>query len=461
MKPSSSQSEQSFPAGQPFPHGLLDAIDTDARTDAAVDDRALLAAMLRVEAAMARAAARAGVVPDEAADAIADTCRPERFDIGDLGRRAVSTGAPVAALVADIGVLLPDYAKPWVHFGATTQDVVDTALMLLARDALDVVTERLVAAAGHCASLASEHRDTLQVARTLGQQALPSTFGAKAAGWLAALDDALAGLTGVRDGRLAVQFGGAAGTLAPLGEHGVEVLGLLAEQLGLAEPTLPWHTARGRVHELAGALGTALAALGKIATDVVFCAGTEVAELAEPEGSGGSSAMPHKQNPIRSALTIAAARRSPGLVGTLLSAGLAENERAAGSWHAEWQPLRELLRLAGGAAARAEEVLGGLRVYPQAMRRNLELTGGLLMAESVTTRLAGPLGRQRAHELVTEACRRAVAEGSGLRAVLLADPSVREHLSTADIDAALDPSGYLGSAGRFVDRALAAHPGKA
>ncbi|GDY31536.1 3-carboxy-cis,cis-muconate cycloisomerase [Gandjariella thermophila] len=433
--------------------GLLGPVSGDAEVDAALDDRALLAALLRFEAALARAQARVGVLPADAAEAIVAACVPDHYDADDLGRRAAGTGAPVAPLTRDIGARVPEDARRWVHFGATTQDVMDTALMLLAHRATGLVGRRLAAAADACAELARRHRDTPMVARTVGQHALPTTFGLKAAGWLAALDVARARLAAAR-ARLAVQFGGAAGTLAALGEQGTAVLAALAEELGLAAPSLPWHTDRTRVHELAGALGSTVAALGKIATDVVLGSQQEVGELAEPTG-GGSSAMPHKRNPIASVRVIAAARRTPGLVATLLAAGLPENERATGSWHAEWEPLRDLLHLTGGAAGRTAEVLAGLRVHPDRMRANLDLTGGAILAERVTGRLADTLGRAAAHDLVAELARTAAERGVPLREVLLADDRV--NLAKADVDAALDPTTYLGSTGAFVDRALDEH----
>jgi 3-carboxy-cis,cis-muconate cycloisomerase len=314
-------------------------------------------------------------------------------------------------------------------------------------------------AAEACAGLAGRHRATVMAGRTLGQQALPITFGLKAAGWLVALDEAGSGLAAVRRTRLAAQLGGAAGTLASLGADGVEVARRYAEELGLAEPTLPWHTNRVRVAELAGSLGTVAGVLGKVALDVTLLAQTEIAEVTEPSdtGRGGSSTLPHKRNPVAAVLVTAGTRRVPGLVATLLAAMPQEHERAAGAWHAEWEPLTELLRLVGGAARRTRELLEGLIVHPERMRVGLAATGGQLMTEHVATGLAGALGRVAAHDLVHRLSREAADTGRPLRAVLLADPTVRAQLGEADIDRLLDPGRYLGSAARFVDRALAAH----
>jgi 3-carboxy-cis,cis-muconate cycloisomerase len=295
--------------------------------------------------------------------------------------------------------------------------------------------------------------------RTLGQQALPTTFGRKAAGWLAALDAAADGLDRVRRERLAAQLGGAAGTLASLGPAGVEVARGFAAELGLAEPVLPWHTDRTRVGELAGALGVAAGAMGKLALDVTLLAQTELGEVAEAAGAGrgGSSTLPHKRNPVTAVLVRAATARVPGLVGTLLAAMAQEQERAAGAWHAEWRPLADLLGLVGGAAARTRELLDGLEVHPERMRANLEATGGLPLSERVAGALAGALGRVPANDLVQRLAAEAAAGGRPLREVLLADETVRRHLDEAEVDRLLDPAGYLGAAGELVDRALAAH----
>jgi len=310
-----------------------------------VDDRAWLQAMLDFEAALARAAG----APEAAAQAIAQACRAERFDPAQLGRDAAATGSPVVPMLAALRAQLPPDAAAYVHRGATSQDVVDTAAMLVARRALGPVLDDAGAAAGACAALAEAHGDTLMVARTLLQQAVPTTFGAKAAGWLIGLDEARADLRTVRDQRLAVQLGGAAGTLAALEGDGLAVGSRLARELGLAEPTAPWHTVRVRPAVLAGALGTLAGVLAKIAGDVALLAQNEVGEVRQ--GGGRSSTMPHKRNPVAAVACRACAARVPGLVGTVLTAMAQEHERAAGAWHAEWEPLAELLRLTGSAAA--------------------------------------------------------------------------------------------------------------
>lgn len=415
-----------------------------------------LQAMLDFEAALARAEADAGVVPRGAAEDIAAHCRAELFDAESIAGRAGGSATPVIALVGDLGELVDPASKPFVHRGATSQDVLDTAAMLISRDVVDLVLADLRAAAEECARLAVQHRRTVLIARSLLQQAAPTTFGLRCAGWLTSLDESVAALERIRRERLAVQFGGAAGTLAPLGEDGPHVLTALATRLELTEPLLPWHTDRTRIAELAGALGTAAGALGKIALDVQLHAQTEVGELTEGK-PGGSSAMPHKQNPVSSVLITAATNRVPGLVSTLLAAMPQPYERAAGAWQSEWEPLGDLLRLIAGAAARARGMLADLRVHPDRMTANLELTGGLVLAENAAGKLMDDLGRTAAQRLVTEMCERAVGNGTTLRAELLAEPRVRQVLSADEVHAATDPGDYLGSAGSFLDRALAAH----
>ena len=425
---------------------LFEPIFVPAPLREAVSDRAWLQAMLDAEAALARAEARAGVIPAEAAEAIAACCEAGRFEIAPFAERARRIGSPVEPLVRALAEAAGEAGR-YVHWGATTQDIVDTAAMLVSRAALDLTLPELDAVETACAALAESHRSTPIAARTLMQQALPTTFGLKAAGWLVGVLEARSRLAAVRGERLAVQLGGGAGTLAALGAQGPAVLTLFAEELGLAEPAVPWHASRVRVAELGAALDLAAGALSKVALDVVLLSQTEVGEVAEA-GAGGSSTMPQKRNPTGSVITIACARRVHAQAG-LLTGGLAqEHERAAGGWQAEWQPLSDALALTGGAAAAVREVLEGLEVRPERMRANLEATNGLIMAERITFLLAERLGRFEAQELVAGAC----ASGRPLRDALLADP--RTELTEAELDAALDPTGYLGSADAFVERAL-------
>jgi 3-carboxy-cis,cis-muconate cycloisomerase len=436
--------------------GLLGALDGDPTVDRSVDDAALVKAMLEVEAALARAAAAAGLVSAESAAAVTDTARGLDLDLEDLGRRAALSGTPVIPLVQALISAVPDNARDAVHMGATSQDIIDTALQLVARRALGPLLGHLDEAAEHAAHLASAHRDTLAVARTLSQPALPTTFGLRAAGWLAGLDTAAAELDRVWNTRLAVQLGGAAGTMAAYGADGLRVAAQLAGELGLSEPCLPWHTERSRVLALGAALGGAVAACGKIATDVILLSQAEVGEVAEAE-PGSSSAMPHKRNPVLSVLVVAAARRAPGLVSTLLASGVHEQERATGSWHAEWPTLRELLRVAGGAAGRTAAVLAGLRVDPAAMRRNLDAAGPAVFSEALTGRLTPVLGRSAARDAIRRALDAAPGGGDELAAALRADAAVARAVTADEIVDLLRPAEYLGSTGALVDRALTAH----
>ena len=433
---------------------------TDAMREA-VSDRAWLQAMLDFEAALAAAEARVGLIPPEAAVAIAGCCRVDRFDVDAIGRATVSAGTPVIPLVRALTAAVPGDAARYVHWGATTQDVVDSAAMLLCKGALDLLVEDLGRVAARCADLAETHRATVMPGRTLMQQALPISFGLKAAGWLAATAAARDRLADLRRRGLAVQLGGAAGTLASLGRDGIDVLHQLSVELDLPEPSIPWHTARGRVAEVGAALGVAAGAMGKVALDIVLLAQTEVSEVAEPSapGRGGSSTLPHKRNPVGAVEVNACVRRVHALVGVLLGAMVQEHERAAGAWQAEWETLPEAFRLTAAAVDRVREVLDGLEVFPDRMRANLDVTRGLMMSEHVMMALAEHTGRPRAHEVVEAACARAVGAGRHLREELLADPLVSAHLSASEVDAALDPAGYLGSAEAFIDRALDAHRG--
>jgi 3-carboxy-cis,cis-muconate cycloisomerase len=353
-------------------------LTTDALA-AATSDRAWIRAMLDFEAALAGAEAGAGVIPPEAAEAVRRCCSGDvELDAAQLGREGRLTGNPAVALVASLRRCLPEDVAQWVHFGATSQDVVDTALMLVLRPVLDLVLGDLARAADAAASLAERFRSTPMVARTLLQHARPTTFGRKAAGWMVALDEVAGTLSHIRRHRLAVQLGGPEGTLADLGEHGPRVVDDLASDLGLAVPVMSWHTDRTRVAEAAGALALAAGAAGKIALDVCLLMQNEVGEAFEPAaaGRGGSSSMAHKRNPAMSAAVIAAWKRAQGLSAILLGAVAQEHERAAGAWQAEALTFSELCQAAGGAVSVAADILSGLEVVPDRMAHNLALSLG-------------------------------------------------------------------------------------
>ena len=426
----------------------------------AVSGSAWLQAMLDTEGALALAQARAGLIPDEAAKTIVSHCDAARFDPEEIGHQGRAAGNPVPPLVRSLTTAVSEVSEDaarYVHKGATSQDVIDTAMMLVAKRALGLILAELDGISSACARLAESHRDTIMAGRTLLQQALPTTFGLKAAGWLVSVLEARRQLLDVRSSRLAAQLGGAVGTLASLGPNGTKVLSEFARELDLGEPVIPWHTDRARVAEVGGALSLAAGVLGKISLDIILLSQTEVGEVEEPSdgGRGGSSTLPHKRNPILSVTAAASASRVVDLSRTLEAAMIAEHERPAGAWHSEWVTLSDALALTGGAASAVREVTEGLQVRTERMRENLDATGGLLLAENLTTVASERLGRLKAHDLVQAVARRAADGPRSFREELLGDDEIREVLSEEEIDAALDPSGYLGSAGTFVDRALA------
>jgi 3-carboxy-cis,cis-muconate cycloisomerase len=424
-----------------------------------VNDRAWLQAMLDVEAALARARALDGRIPEADAATIAAACQAERFDIAALGAQGMSTGNPVLAMVKALRATLPERVADHVHRGATSQDILDTAAMLVAKRALEPIAADASGAAKACAQLAERHRETPMLGRTLLQQALPVTFGLKAAGWLAGIESARSDLLATAERALAVQLGGAVGTAAAFGDDGVSLVAGLAHELDLAEPALPWHAERGRVAGIASALSLLAGALAKPARDVTLLAQGEVGEVRERpvDGGGGSSTMPHKRNPVAAVAVLACAGRAPGLAATLHAAMVQEHERAAGAWQSEWETLSDLLRVVGSAAAGAREMLERLEVDGERMRSNLRAAGDLVMAESVVRALAGQLGWWPAQELVRAAACRAATAGGTLREALLQTPEVRAVLAGPELDAALEPECYLGAARAFVDRALACY----
>ncbi|MCX4766364.1 3-carboxy-cis,cis-muconate cycloisomerase [Streptomyces sp. NBC_01275] len=431
--------------------GLLSPGWTGSPAASATADDACLRALLDAEAALTRAQETLGLAPEGAGAAVtAAASRP--FDVRSLAERARSGGNPVIPLVADLTKAVGAEYGPYVHRGATSQDILDTATMLVARRTLDVILADLDRVQRALARTAAEHRDSAMPGRTLTQHAVPTTFGLKAAGWRSLVLDARDRASAVRD-LLPAQLGGAAGTLAAFTAYGAEDATRLPEayarELGLREPLLPWHALRTPIADLAGCLAFTAGALGKLAEDVLTLARTEIAELAEGSG-GGSSAMPHKANPVRSTLIAAAARRAPQLAATLYGSLTAQDERPAGAWHAEWEPLRDLLRLTGGAARDAAELTEGLRVHPDAMRANLGLTHGLIVSERLSAELSAVLGRARAKELLTRLAPRTYTEGRTLAELLAEEPDLKD----LDLDDLTDPARYTGSAGALTDRAL-------
>jgi 3-carboxy-cis,cis-muconate cycloisomerase len=423
------------------------AIFVPAALGEAVSDRAWLQGMLDAERALAQACAAAGLVPEDSARRIAESCRAGLYDTARLADEGRTVGNPAEPLVRMLRAEVGPEAADHVHLGATSQDVVDTAAMLVARRAVALVLAELDRLAAGCAGLARAHRSTPMAARTLLQQAVPTTFGLKTAGWLVAALEARHRLAAVADERLAAQLGGAAGTLAALGDGALEVARLYARELDLAEPLLPWHANRQRVAELGAALDAAAGAAAKTGRDIVLLAQTEVAEVTESAG-GGSSTMPQKRNPVRSTLAVACSHLAHAHAGVLLGELAHEHERAVGGWQAEWEALSGALAFAGGAAAAAADAVEGLEVDAGRMRENLDASGGLVLAERISYALTPRLGRTGAHEVVADA-----AQAPSFREALLADE--RTGLSAEELETLLDPTAYVGAAEQLVDRVLA------
>jgi 3-carboxy-cis,cis-muconate cycloisomerase len=412
--------------------------------------------MLDFEAALARAEARAGIIPEQAGRAIADKCRVKLFDLSRLNEQAELAGVISIPLVRMLTELVEGEARGFVHWGATSQDVLDTGMVLQARDGLDSLIGQLLEVGSACALLADRHRRTPMVGRTLLQHALPITFGLKSAHWVATTTRQLRRLHEVRSRSLAVQFGGAAGTLAALGVDGVKVLELLADELDLGIPELPWHTDRDRVAEIATSLGIVAAGMAKIAGDVALLMQTEIGEVSEEAaaGKGGSSSLPQKRNPVDSTSAIASAKLALGAVDVVLSSMVQEHERAVGGWQAEWVALPHTFLFTAGAVGGVRTIVRGLEVDSDRMRANLDMAGGQIMAEALTMALAPHVGRGDAYRVVADLCRRAAREGRELGAVAAGDGRIGAVLSPEDIERALDPLAYLGSTEAFIQKAL-------
>jgi len=439
---------------------LLDPLFRRDALDKLFSEEARIQGMLDFEAALARAEAASGIVPQSQAHSITDKCRAENFDLSVIAKDAALAGNLAIPLVKRLTELVAHEDKEaarFVHWGATSQDAIDTGCTLQLRGALDLINQDLARLAGTLVTLAEAHRATLIVARTWMQQALPTTFGFIVAGWLDAISRHRKRLAEVRPRALTLQFGGAVGTLAALGGRGPEVAKALAGELGLSLPSIPWHTHRDRIAEIATTLGLCTGTLGKIARDISLHAQTEIAELSEPivVGRGGSSTMPQKRNPVTCAVVLAAATRIPGLVNTLLSAMLQEEQRGLGGWHTEWETLPDIVRLSGGALHHLAEMLPGLEVDTARMRHNLELTSGLIFGEAVTMALGDRMGKMPAHLLVEAACKKTREQNRHLKDILREESGLRGHLTPADLESLFDARNYLGSADEFIRRVVA------
>ena len=446
----------------PASNQLFDAYFTARDMRGVFCDQGRVQAMLDFEAALARAEARVGLIPSSAVAPIAAACQAQRYDFSALGDAIATAGNSAIPLVKALGKQIAQSdaeAERYVHLGATSQDVMDTGLVLQLRRALALLEADLERLGGTLAAQAKRYATTPLAGRTWLQHATPVTLGMKIGGWLGALTRSRQRLQELKPRLLVLQFGGASGTLAALGDQTMPVAEALAAELQLTLPEQPWHTQRDRLVEFAAVLGLIAGSLGKLGRDISLLMQTEAAEVFEPSapGKGGSSTMPHKRNPVGAAVLISAATRVPGLVATMFSAMPQEHERSLGLWHAEWETLPEICCLVSGALQQALLVAEGLEVDAERMLRNLDLTQGLVLAEAVSIALAQRLGRETAHHLLEQCCKRAVAEQRHLRAVLGDDPHVTAELSAAELDRLLDPAHYLGQAHTWVERAVAEH----
>lgn len=441
---------------------LFDAYFSQPQISEIFSDHGRLQGMLDFEAALARAEASTGLIPAEVVEDIQASCSAELFDFAELAVAIGNAGNSAIPLVKALGKKIAarnPTAERYVHMGATSQDVMDSGLVLQLRDAIALLERDLAELAEALCGQAQRYAATPLAGRTWLQQATPVTLGMKIAGWLGAITRHRQRLQELKPRLLSLQFGGASGTLAALGDHALPVAEALARELQLSLPEQPWHTQRDRLVEFAGWLGLIAGSLGKIGRDISLLMQTEVGEVFEPAaaGKGGSSTMPHKRNPVGAAVMISASVRAPGLVATMFAAMPQEHERSLGLWHAEWETLPELCCLVSGSLQQALQVIPALEVNAEQMLTNLDSTQGLVLAEAVSIALAQRIGRDAAHHLIEQSCRRAVQQGLHLREVLGADPQVSAELSAAELDHLLDPANYLGLAQQWVERAVAEH----
>ncbi|MFY9691082.1 MAG: 3-carboxy-cis,cis-muconate cycloisomerase [Candidatus Acidiferrales bacterium] len=442
-----------------MPARLIDSLATTGPLADLFSDDSLLQAMLDFEVALARAEARLGIVPASAADAIQAAAKAANFESAALARdtlRGGTPGIPIAkALTAKVSAKDPEGAR-WVHWGATSQDVADTGLMLLLKRAQPIFAGDFARLDAALLRLSERHAKTVMLGRTLLQAAPPVTFGLKAAGWLAAVRRGWLWLDDAFQDALILQFGGASGTLAALGDKGIDVGRAMAKELGLGFPDAPWHAHRDRLAALVAACGVLTGTLGKMARDISLLMQGEVGEAAEPEseGRGGSSTMPQKRNPIASAVTLAAASRVPGLVAAFLAGMVQEHERGVGGWQAEWPTVAGVIQSTGLAIASMAEAANGLEVDAEQMRANIEATGGSVFAEKAALLLAAKLGREEARKIVAEAARRSEDEGRTLKEVLGEIPEVTRALGSRALRDLETPEKYLGVAEELRKRLL-------
>jgi 3-carboxy-cis,cis-muconate cycloisomerase len=414
---------------------------------------------LDIEAALAKVQARLGIIPREAAEEIVKHCQAAEYDFALLKKQTERIGYPVLPVVQQLVKKCANGVGEWCHWGATTQDITDTATVLQIREALDLVESEIKAISKALAGLAKKYRDTPMAGRSNLQQAVPITFGFKAATLLSGFDRHLQRLKELRPRVLVGEFGGAAGTLASLGKDGLKVQEGLMKELSLGQPAIAWHTMRDAIAETGCFLGLVTGTLGKIATDVKLMMQTEVEEVYEPfaEGRGSSSTMPQKRNPISCNYIVACTSMVRQNVAALLDAMVEDHERSTGPWEIEWISVPEIFCLAAGALNQARFLMEGLEVDPARMRANLDLTRGLIVSEAVMMGLGPSLGRQRAHDLVYDICRKTITAKESFLDLLAADPDIAKHMKRDELAKLVDPSNYLGVAGEMIDRVLAGH----
>jgi 3-carboxy-cis,cis-muconate cycloisomerase len=427
--------------------------------DSLFSARSIVQQMLDVEAALARAEAATGVIPHEVMSSVVSKCDADLFDLNSLAQAGVNSGNIAIPLIKALTALVAEVdnrAAGYVHWGATSQDIIDTALVLQLRQAMTLIESDLSRLCESISGLVKLHKRTPAAGRTWMQHAVPIVLGMKFAGWLDALHRHLERIQQARERLLVIQLGGAAGSLASLGAPGIEVQRAFAAELGLGLPAIPWHSHRDRLVEAATVLGLLTGTLGKIARDLSILSQTEIGEVLEPSsgGRGESSAMPQKRNQVTAAVVLSAAIRAPGLVSTMLAAMPQENERGLGGWHAEWETLPELVRLAGGALHHLAEIAGSLEIHPDRMLQNLQASNGLIFSEPLAMALAMHVGRPAAYAVVESCAREALSTGESLRGVAARNDQVTRYLSQEDLDRLFDSLSYYGSSDEFIERVL-------
>ena len=429
---------------------------SDGEVAGLFDDQAFVRAMLEVEGALARVEARLEIIPASAGERISEVCRTVVLDPQQIGQGTRRDGVPVISLVKALREAVGEHAAPYVHWGATTQDIVDTATMLQIRSAVRIMEQHLAAIIDRLADLADRHRTTVMAGRTHGQQALPVSFGFKVAGWLAPLLRHRRRLDDQRDGLLQLQFGGAAGTLAALGENGLAVMQGLARELNLAVPIMPWHSQRDGIGEFAGWLSMLTASLAKMGQDIILLAQNEVGEVLESGGGdrGGSSSMPQKRNPIVSELIIAAARTNASLLSAIHHAMIQEHERATHGWQVEWLTLSQMILLTGGALKNAQFLARNIQINAARMQQNLDRSNYLVLAEAAVQALTAEIPRTEAHALVKQACGVAASVNRSLIDVVSQQFGAMAPKNKIDWEALAKPENYLGQSDYFIDRVL-------